>query len=98
VIAFLQDVFRQQTLAEAVAWLSDLDLCFGPVHTLPEAFEDANVAARGMVLTDERGRRHIGPVIRFTEEPARPTLVEPALGAHTEEVLGRIRRGAKRQP
>ena len=40
VIAFLQDVFRQQTLAEAVAWLSDLDLCFGPVHTLPEAFED----------------------------------------------------------
>jgi crotonobetainyl-CoA:carnitine CoA-transferase CaiB-like acyl-CoA transferase len=75
-------------LAEAVAWLSGLDLCFAPVNTLPEAFADANVAARGMVLTDDLGRRHIAPVIRFREEPARPTLREPALGAHTEEVLG----------
>ena len=98
VIAVLQQVFRRQTLAEAVAWLSGLDVCFGPVNTLPEAFADANVAARGMVLTDELGRRHIGPVIRFAEEPARPTLREPALGAHGEEVLGPLRRGVAQKP
>jgi crotonobetainyl-CoA:carnitine CoA-transferase CaiB-like acyl-CoA transferase len=98
VIAFLQDVFRRQSLAEAIDWLSGLDLCFGPVNTLPEAFADANVAARGLVLTDELGRRHIGPVIRFRDEPARPSLLEPALGGHTEEVLGPIRRGGARQP
>ncbi len=43
---------------EALAFLSRLDVCFGPVNTLPEAFEDENVAARGMILRDELGRRH----------------------------------------
>ncbi|HEU0158203.1 MAG TPA: CoA transferase, partial [Hyphomicrobiaceae bacterium] len=97
VIEFLAEVFRQQTLAEAVAWLAGLDVCFGPVNTLPEAFADANVAARGMLLTDELGRRHLAPVIRFADEPARPVLSEPALGADTEAVLDRLRRERPRQ-
>jgi len=97
VIEFLAEVFRQQTLKEAVAWLAGLDVCFGPVHTLPEAFADANVAARGMLLTDEHGRRHLAPVIRFADEPARPVLSEPALGADTEAVLDRLRRERRRQ-
>jgi crotonobetainyl-CoA:carnitine CoA-transferase CaiB-like acyl-CoA transferase len=97
VIEFLAEVFRQQTLKEAVAWLERLDVCFGPVNTLPEAFADANVAARGMLLTDEHGRRHLAPVIRFADEPARPVLSEPALGADTEAVLDRLRRERLRQ-
>jgi crotonobetainyl-CoA:carnitine CoA-transferase CaiB-like acyl-CoA transferase len=92
VIAFLAQVFRQKTLAEAITYLSGLDVCFGPVNTLPEAFADANVAARGMLLTDELGRRHIAPVIRFQDEPARPILWEPALGADTQELLQPLRR------
>ena len=97
VIEFLAEVFRQQTLKEAVAWLAGLDVCFGPVNTLPEAFADANVAARGMLLTDELGRRHLAPVIRFADEPARPVLSEPALGADTEAVLDRLRRERRPQ-
>jgi crotonobetainyl-CoA:carnitine CoA-transferase CaiB-like acyl-CoA transferase len=97
VIAFLAQVFRQKTLAEAIAYLSGLDVCFGPVNTLPEAFADANVAARGMLLTDELGRRHIAPVIRFQDEPARPILREPALGANTQEVLQPLRRQRRPQ-
>jgi crotonobetainyl-CoA:carnitine CoA-transferase CaiB-like acyl-CoA transferase len=91
-IAFLQEVFGQKTLTEAVAFLSGLDVCFAPVQTLPEAFADANVAARGSLVADSLGRRHIAPVIRFSEEPARASLLEPALGAHTEEILGPLRR------
>ncbi len=45
----------------------------GALNTLPEAFEDANVTARGMVLRDDLGRRHIAPVIRFRDEPPSPT-------------------------
>jgi crotonobetainyl-CoA:carnitine CoA-transferase CaiB-like acyl-CoA transferase len=97
VIAFLAEVFREKTLAEALTWLSGLDLCFGPVNTLPEAFADANVAARGMVLTDALGRRHIAPVIRFRDEPPRPRLDEPALGAHTNEVLGALANRAQKE-
>jgi crotonobetainyl-CoA:carnitine CoA-transferase CaiB-like acyl-CoA transferase len=92
VIEFLRGIFKQKTLAEAEAWLSGLDVCFGPVNTLPEAFADRNVAARGAVVRDEAGRRHIAPVIRFADEPAGPALREPALGEHTEAILGPLRR------
>ena len=92
VIDFLQGIFRGKTLAEATAWLSGLDVCFGPVNTLPEAFDDRNVKARGTILKDDVGRRHIAPVIRFSDEPGGPVLREPALGEHTEEILGPIKR------
>ena len=91
-IELFQGIFREKTLAEACAWLSGLDVCFGPVNTLPEAFEDSNVKARAAVLEDDTGRRHIAPVIRFGEEPAIPSLRESQLGEHTEEILGPLRR------
>jgi crotonobetainyl-CoA:carnitine CoA-transferase CaiB-like acyl-CoA transferase len=97
VIDFLQDTFGQQTLAELTAWMARLDVCFAPVSTLPEAFDDRNVAARGMVLTDARGRRHIAPVIRFADEPPAPDLHEPALGEHSEEILAPLRDGGRRR-
>jgi hypothetical protein len=34
------------------------------------------------LLTDETGRRHLAPAIRFRDEPARPSLREPRLGEH----------------
>ena len=94
VIAFLQEVFAKKTLKEAIAWLSGLDLCFAPVNTLPEAFADANVAARASLLVDALGRRHIAPVIRFGDEPARPVLMEPTLGADSEDILRPLQRRA----
>lgn len=66
-------------------------MCYGPVNTYPEAFEDTNVKASGMVLDDELGRRHIAPVIRFRLEPPAPNLREPRLGEHTREVLDGLR-------
>ncbi len=87
VIAFLQATFGSMSADQAVTFLSGLDVCFGRVNTLPEAFEDANVKARGMVLRDGLGRRHIAPVIRFRDEPPAPDLHAPALGEHTDDVL-----------
>ena len=92
VIDFLQAAFGKMSADEALAFLSGLDVCFGPVNTLPEAFEDENVQARGMILRDDAGRRHIAPVIRFREEPPAPALHAPALGEHTDGVLAAVRR------
>jgi crotonobetainyl-CoA:carnitine CoA-transferase CaiB-like acyl-CoA transferase len=89
--AFLRQTFRQKTRDEWVEWLSRLDVCFGALNTLPEALQDEHLNARGMVLTDALGRRHLGAPIRFLAEPARPNLQEPALGAHGEELLGPLR-------
>ena len=91
---FLQATFAQRTLAEWDAWLSTLDVCYGVVNTLPEALSDAQLLARNMILTDERGRRHLGSPLRFGEEPGHLVLREPGLGEHNEQILGRLAAGA----
>ncbi len=89
VIDFLRETFLQRSLSEWMTFLARLNVCFAPVNTLPEAFDDPNLRARGMLLTDEYGRRHIAPAIRFRHEPAAPVLREPLLGEHTAEILNR---------
>ena len=90
VIEFLAGVFGQKTLAECVAWLSTLDVCWGQVNTFPEALDDPSLNARGMVLHDERGRRHLASPIRFQHEPASPHLHPPSLGEHTQQILDAV--------
>jgi len=87
VIDFLRDTFLQRSLSEWMALLAGLDVCFAPVNTLPEALDDPNVRARGMLLTDEAGRRHLAPAIHFRHEPAVATLHAPSHGEHTAEIL-----------
>jgi crotonobetainyl-CoA:carnitine CoA-transferase CaiB-like acyl-CoA transferase len=90
---FLRATFLTRTRDEWAAWLATLDVCYGEVKTLPEALRDANLVARGMVLADAQGRRHIGTPIRFRHEPGKPDLREPALDAHGKELLGPLRGG-----
>jgi crotonobetainyl-CoA:carnitine CoA-transferase CaiB-like acyl-CoA transferase len=89
VMDFLAAEFHKKPLAEWHAYLATLDVCYGRVNTLPEAFAHPNLHARGMVRRDQRNRRHVGPPIRFADEPAQPALREPALGEHTAQVLGK---------
>jgi crotonobetainyl-CoA:carnitine CoA-transferase CaiB-like acyl-CoA transferase len=78
VMDLLEKFFRGKTLAESLVFLAPLDVCYSPVHTLPEALE----AAADKLLEDDLGRRHLAPPIRFRDEPARPSLREPRLGEH----------------
>jgi crotonobetainyl-CoA:carnitine CoA-transferase CaiB-like acyl-CoA transferase len=77
----LGSLFATKTLAEAGALLDRLDICWGRVNTYPEALADEQIAARGFVMTDDQGRRHFASPIRFRDQPARPSLGVPALGA-----------------
>ena len=78
VMALLEKTFREKTLKENLDFLSRLDVCYAPVHTLPEAL----AAAADKLLKDDQGRRHLAPPVRFRDEPARPDLREPRLGEH----------------
>ena len=89
VMDFLAATFREKPLAHWMAWLDTLDICYGPVNTLPEAIVDPNLLKRGAVVTDSDGRKHFAPAVRFKDEPSRPLYREPLLGEHTEEVLAR---------
>ena len=92
VIDFLSETFGRMRLSEALDMLGKLDVCYGPVNTLPEAFDDANARGRNALVLDGEGRRHLAPVIRFQDEPAAPSLREPRLGEHTEAVLRSVQR------
>lgn len=89
-IDLLREVFAQKTQAQWVAWFEGRDISFAPVKDLREALDDPQLAARHMVLHDERGRRHLGIPIKFSDEPGVPRLSVPEHGEHTAAVLADI--------
>ena len=83
---FFKETFAAKTLADWEAFLSDVDVCWAPVRTLKDAFDDPHTAARGLTFTDEAGARHIGPPLKFADEPARPNAHVPRFGEHGEDL------------
>jgi crotonobetainyl-CoA:carnitine CoA-transferase CaiB-like acyl-CoA transferase len=83
---FFEATFVQKTLDEWVVFLADVDLCWAPVRTLKDAMADPYTIARGMVLTDRDGNKHLGIPIRFTDEPGKADLTLPEYGAHSIEL------------
>ena len=51
---FLAATFRAKPLAHWMEWLGTLDICYGPVNTLPEAIADPNLVKRGAIVIDRR--------------------------------------------
>ena len=58
----------------------------GPVNSVPEAFEQAHTAHRGMRI-DKDGYHGIGTPVRLSRAPARVDRLPPAYAQHTDEVL-----------
>jgi len=86
---FLAVTFKAKPLAHWMEYLATLDICYGPVATLPEAIVEPNLLKRGFMVTDSDGRKHFAPVVRFKDEPSTPVYREPLLGEHTDEILKR---------
>lgn len=82
--AFFRETFRQKPLADWEAFLADIDVCWAPVRTLKDAFEDPHTEARGLVFTDADGNRHIGLPMKFRNEPGKPSTSLPGFGEHSE--------------
>ena len=84
-IAFFIETFLSRTRAEWESFLSEIDVCWAPVRTLKDGFEDAHTQARSMVLS-EATIRHIGPAIKFRHEPPQPKLALPGYGADNDRL------------
>jgi crotonobetainyl-CoA:carnitine CoA-transferase CaiB-like acyl-CoA transferase len=82
--------FRERTMAEWVAELADLDICFGPVATLSEMMRDPQVRHRGMVAETSEGRTTLGNPIKLSDTPPALRTPPPELGQHTDAVLGSL--------
>lgn len=97
-IAAIQAVTRTRSSAEWIALLEDKAVPCGPINDIAQAFDDAQVQARGLRIELPRwpvgssgdGISHISGVaspLRLSEHPPVLRYAPPALGQHTDEVL-----------
>ena len=84
--AFLRETFLTKTLAQWEAWFEGLDVCFAPVRTLKDAFDDPATLRRGMLAYDAEGNEIVGTPIRFRDEPAQINSDLPALDGDREAI------------
>jgi crotonobetainyl-CoA:carnitine CoA-transferase CaiB-like acyl-CoA transferase len=90
---FLRNAVRQKSLADWESWFEGRDICWAPVRSLKEAYDDPFMTERGMLARDAEGSEIIGAPIRFLAEPAHIDPKAPAKNEHGDEIA---RHGWKR--
>ena len=96
-IPAMEAVTRTRTTADWIALLEDKAVPCGPINTIAQAFDDAQVKARGLRVELPRsagdGIRTIAGVaspLRLSANPPVLRNAPPALGQHTDEVLTQL--------
>ena len=87
-----------QTMKALMATLEAAGVPCGPVNTVDQVFEEPQAKHRGLEVTQARADlsepvRTVASPIRMSKTPAAYDLPPPALGEHTDEVLGPLRSG-----
>ena len=96
-IPMMEAVTRTRSTAAWIALLEDKAVPCGPINTIAQAFDDAQVKARGLRVELPRsagdGIRTIAGVASPLRLSANPPVLRdgpPALGRHTDEVLAEL--------
>ena len=88
---FFRRTFKTKTRDEWFQYLSQFDICVGPVYSLDEVCQDPHVQARQMVVEVEHptfGKvRQVGVGAKLSETPGSVRSLSPRRGQHTDEVL-----------
>lgn len=94
-LALMEPVLRGRTSAQWIELLHDKAVPCGPINTIAQAFDNPQVRSRGLRVDLPRdggdGIGHIATVaspIRLSDTPVAYHTAPPALGQHTDEVLG----------
>ncbi|MBJ7603872.1 MAG: CoA transferase [Candidatus Dormibacteraeota bacterium] len=84
---------------EVIRLMNAAQVAVGPIYDIPTIFEDPHFAARedlAEVHDEDLGTMRLANVVpRFSVTPGRIKSTGPALGAHTDEVLGELGLSAK---
>jgi len=96
-IPMMEALTRTRTTADWVALLEDKAVPCGPINDIAQAFDDAQVQARGLAVTLPRDAGDgiasitgVASPLRLTATPPVLRRAPPALGQHTQEVLAEM--------
>ncbi len=82
---FFRETFAARTRVEWEAWFEGRDVCWAPVRTMKEGFDDPVTREREMLMFDAEGSEIVGTPIKFRDEPARIDPRLPGLNEHAGE-------------
>lgn len=90
----IAQAMQQRTTDDWISALEAINVPCGPINTLEQVFDDAQVQHRGMKLDLPHPTAGtvplVGSPIKLSETPVEPALAPPTLGQHTESVLTRL--------
>ncbi len=96
-IPMMEELTRTRTTADWVALLEDKAVPCGPINDIAQAFDDAQVKARGLAVTlprdagdDITAITGVASPLRLSATPPVLRRAPPALGQHTREVLAEM--------
>lgn len=89
-----EELFRQKTVDEWLALLDKAGVPAGRVRFAEELINDEQVIANDLVVELEHSLagklKMVGPLIKMSATPLKARSASPALGEHTNEVLGAL--------
>jgi crotonobetainyl-CoA:carnitine CoA-transferase CaiB-like acyl-CoA transferase len=96
-IPMMEELTRTRTTADWVTLLEDKAVPCGPINDIAQAFDDAQVKARGLAVTLPRDAGDgiasitgVASPLRLSATPPVLRHAPPALGQHTQEVLAEM--------
>jgi formyl-CoA transferase/CoA:oxalate CoA-transferase len=96
--AIVEPIFRERTVADWMARMESGDVLCSPVNSFADLPRDPQVRAGGMLREEDHPRAGrfttLGPAARFARTPGTLRAGAPALGEHTDTVLGEVGLGA----
>ena len=100
-IPLMEAVTRERSTAQWIKLLEDKAVPCGPINDLAVAFDDEQVKARGLAISQPRSPelvaqdgisaiRGVASPLRLVDTPPTLRYAPPALGQHTDEVLAEL--------